>query len=98
MSDTIYTMAVVTAKDGRMDELKSVLATLTEETRKEAGAIEYFFFNDRNDPNTFISYEKWTNAEEEDKHWHTPHLKSAVEQLNDILVGNPIIYKGAQIT
>jgi quinol monooxygenase YgiN len=98
MSDTFYTMAVVTAKDSRIDDLKSVLATLTEETRKEAGAIEYLFVHDQKDPNTFISYEKWANAEEESKRWHTPHLESAIEQLNDILVGNPIIYKGSQIT
>ena len=46
MNANVYTIAVLTAKEGRLDDLKSVLEALAEETRKESGAVEYFFIHD----------------------------------------------------
>ncbi len=98
MSENIYTIAVLTAKAGHLDDLKSVLEALAKETRKESGAMEYFFIHDEShNPNTIVSYEKWENADEEGKHWNTPHLTSALEQLKDILDGEPAIHKGPKI-
>ena len=98
MSDNIFTIAVLKAKDGRLDDLKSTLEQLAEETRKETGAVEYFFVHDTNhDPNTIVSYEKWQNQEEEAKHWQTPHLKNAIGEMKDILDGEPVIHRGPQI-
>ena len=97
MSDNLYTIAELTAQDGKLDELKAILTDLAQETRKEAGAVEYFFILDQSKGNTILSYEKWTNADEEGKHWETPHLTSAIEKLKDVLEGNPVIHKGHQI-
>ena len=98
MSDNIYTIAILKAKEGRLDDLKNTLSILAAETRKEAGAIEYFFVQDQNyDPNTIVSYEKWQDAEQEAQHWQTPHLKEAIEKMKDILDGEPIIHKGVKI-
>ena len=98
MSERIYTIAVLTAKEGRLDDLKSVLEALARETRKEWGAIEYFFIQDGNhNPNTIVSYEKWENVNEEGRHWKTPHLTKAMEQLKDILDGEPAIHRGLKV-
>ena len=98
MSQNIYTIAVLKAKPGRLGDLKSTLEALAAETRMEPGAQEYFFIQDENvDSDTILSYERWENAEEERKHWETPHLNRALEQLGDILAGPPAIYKGFQI-
>ncbi|MGK7930826.1 MAG: putative quinol monooxygenase [Microcystaceae cyanobacterium] len=98
MSETIYTIALLKAKEGCLDDLKNILSALATETRKESGAIEYFFVQDSNhDPNTIVSYEKWQNATEEAKHWQTPHLKKAIETMKDILDGEPIIHKGFKV-
>ena len=98
MSKNIYTIAVLKAKPGRLQDLKSTLGALASETRKEAGAQEYFFIQDENvDTDTILSYERWENAEEESKHWETPHLNKALEELGNILDGDPIIYKGFQV-
>lgn len=95
MSKNIYTIAILKAKPGRLHDLKATLETLATETRKEPGAQEYFFIQDENvDSNTILSYERWENAEEEQKHWETPHLNEAIKQLGDILDGDPVIYKG----
>ena len=98
MNENIYTIAVLKAKEGRIGDLKSTLENLAEETRKEAGAVEYFFVHDENhDNNTIISYEKWINANEEAKHWETPHLNNAISKLKDILDGDPIIHRGPKV-
>lgn len=98
MSKNIYTIAVLKAKPGRLDDLKSTLETLAAETRKELGAQEYFFIQDEaHDTNTILSCERWENSEEESKHWQTPHLNKALEQLGDILDGDAIIHKGRRI-
>jgi len=98
MADEIYTIAVLKAKEGRVEDLKAVLSKLAEETRKEAGAQEYFFVHDENyDPNTILSYERWTNATEEGKHWETPHLKQALSSLGDILAGDAVIHRGPRV-
>ena len=66
MNENFYTIAVLTAKEGRLDDLKSVREALAKETRKESGAIEYFFIHDEHhNPNTIVSYEKWENVIEE---------------------------------
>ena len=75
MSENIYTIAILKAKEGCLGDLKDILSVLATETRKEPGAIEYFFVQDVNhDPNTIVSYEKWQNTQEEAQHWQTPHL------------------------
>lgn len=95
MNAHFYTIAVLTAKEGRLSDLKATLETLAQETRKEPGALKYFFVHDQNhDANTIVSYEKWKNAEEEYKHWKTPHLVHAIKQLENILDGAPVIHKG----
>ncbi len=98
MSRNIYTIAVLKAKPGRLDELKSTLGALVAETRKELGAQEYFFIQDEShDSNTILSYERWENAAEESKHWKTPHLNKALDPLADVLEGDAIIHKGFKI-
>lgn len=98
MSNPIYTFAVLRAKEGRLEDLKSALETLAQETRQETGVIEYLFVQDENhDPNTILSYEKWQSSEEEAKHWQTPHLKQAITTLKDLLDGDPIIHRGYPI-
>ena len=97
MSSHLYTIAELTAREGKLDELKTILTDLATETRKEAGAIEYFFILDQKKANTILSYEKWTNPAEEGAHWETQHLTTAIENMKDVLEGNPVIHKGHQI-
>ena len=98
MSNNIYTIAVLKAKPGRLEDLKATLEALASETRKEPGAQEYFFIQDEShDTDTIVSYERWENADEEQKHWQTPHLTKALKQLDDILDGGPVIHRGFKI-
>ena len=94
----IYTIAVLKAKPGRLDDLKAVLTTLAAETRQEPGAVEYVFIQDQaHDENTIVSYEKWADAAQEAGHWKTPHLRSAIKQMKNVLDGDPVIHRGPRI-
>jgi quinol monooxygenase YgiN len=98
MSKNVYVVAELTAQEGKFEEMIKIFEELAEETRKEKGAVEYFFIEDQTKPNTILSIEKWENADEEAKHWETPHLNKALENATKILVDNKaIIHKGLQV-
>ena len=96
MSDQIFTVVKLKAKFGKLEELKSVISTLTKETRKEAGVLEYLIVEDAMQPNTIFSIEKWQSADAESKHWETTHLQHALSQLGELLEEEASISKGYQ--
>lgn len=97
MTEKIYTIAVLPAVQGKIDVLLDHLETLAKQTRKEAGCIEYGFYQNQSNPNVVLSYEVWQDAEAEAAHWRTPHLMSAIAAFKHILDGKPTIYKGPRI-
>ncbi len=97
MSEKLYTVAVLKAQTGKSDELVAVLEELAKQTRQEAGALQYGFYRNQEDPNIILSFEEWQDADVEAAHWKTPHLTSAIKKFKDILDGEPTIYKSRQI-
>ncbi len=97
MSEKLYTIAVLKAQTGKSDELVAVLEELAKQTRQEAGALQYGFYRNQEDPNIILSFEEWQDGDVEAAHWKTPHLTSAIEKFQDILDGEPTIYKSRQI-
>ncbi len=51
MSEKLYTVAVLKAQTGKFDELVAVLEELAKQTRQEAGALQYGFYRNQEDPN-----------------------------------------------
>ncbi|NER08209.1 MAG: antibiotic biosynthesis monooxygenase [Okeania sp. SIO3C4] len=98
MNEKVFVVVELVAQDGKFQEMKGILEELAQETRKETGVLEYFFIEDQTKPNTMLSIERWENAQEETKHWETPHLKKALEKVTKILVDNKaIVHKGLKI-
>lgn len=97
MHRNVYTIAVLPAKAGMIDELLAELKTLAAATRKEAGCIEYGFYRDAADSNTILSFERWVDQSAEDTHWQTPHLKHAIDAMDRLLATKPQIYKTSKI-
>ena len=97
MTEKLYTIAVLPAAEGKIVALIDHLKKLAEQTRREAGCIEYSFYHDQGNPNVVLSYELWPHTEAEAEHWNTPHLTSAIEAFKHILDGEPTIYKGHRI-
>ena len=97
MAEKIFVTAVLTAADGKVDDLLSILRDLTIETRKEAGSIEYGFVQDSNNSNVILAREEWRDATSEAAHWETEHLKTALGKFDGILGAEPQIFKGYKV-
>ena len=97
MGEKLYTIAILKAKNNKLNEMLAVLEELARHTRQEVGSLQYGFYQSQELPNIVLSFEEWQDADVEDKHWKTPHLMSAIEAFQDILDGDPIVYKGSQI-
>lgn len=97
MKNNLYTIAVLTAKDGRLDELLGTLTTLANATRQEHGCIEYGFYRDESNRNAVLSFERWVDADAESAHWNTQHLGDALQQLESILEEKPTVFKAMKV-
>ena len=97
MHENIYTIAVLPAKEDSVDDLLNMLQSLAHATRQEHGCIEYGFYRDSADTNCVLSFERWVDQASEDAHWQTPHLKQAIEAMDDLLATQPQIFKTQKV-
>lgn len=78
---------VVTAhpKPERAEELRRLLLSFVEPTRREPGCLEYHFHEDRDEPGVFVFYEAWRSRADLDAHLALPHLVDFWEHRMDYL-------------
>lgn len=84
-----YVIPVFKAKPGHADELEQLLAVLQTASRRDDGCIDYTVIIDEQDRNTFLLYEKWTDADAMVLHNEKQHvvdfLASAAEHMAEPL-------------
>jgi len=85
MPNTIRIVATLTAKEGKADDLKELLAGLVEPTRDETGNLDYVLMQNEENPNEFCFVEKWANADCFEAHFNSEHIKAASALLSDYL-------------
>jgi len=82
MSDVrITVVAHVRAKAGKEEELKKVMLSLIEPTRKEAGCLRYELYQNTEDAADLTFVEDWESDAALDAHMQTPHFLAAVAQI-----------------
>jgi quinol monooxygenase YgiN len=91
MAATVHVLARFTAMAGKEQTLKAVLTALVPPTRRELGCYQYDLLVDANDPRQFCFVERWDDAAALDQHLETPHLKKALEQIQDLVEVPPDI-------
>ncbi|RPH25533.1 antibiotic biosynthesis monooxygenase [Buttiauxella warmboldiae] len=90
MSDnTLSIIAVLKAKEGQRDNLKSALQALVLPTRQEAGCLDYALFQLEETPDVFYVRESWKGQEALDTHIALPHFQAFVQQM-DALLAEPL--------
>ena len=67
-------LAQITARPGKEGLVKTELTKLIENTRNEAGCLQYDLHQDNEDPCFFVFYENWESRELWQKHMNAPHL------------------------
>jgi len=86
MSDnTLSIIAVLKAKTGQRDNLKSALQALIVPTRKEDGCLDYALFQLQETPDVFYVRESWKGQEALDVHIALPHFQAFVQQMDSLL-------------
>ena len=89
---SIYLTVIVKAKLEHHPEIKTLLYSLPELSKKEEACIEYDVHQSIDDENTFILNEKWKTLEGLSLHNEQAYSKEFFASF-DKLQENPIIYR-----
>jgi quinol monooxygenase YgiN len=79
----ITVVASLQAKPGREAELKHLLQSLLEPTRKERGCLQYELHVSPTQPEKFLFLETWASQEALDAHLKSPHLTAALPHATE---------------
>ena len=63
------------AKDGHIAQLKHLLGTMVDASRKEVGCLKYDIFQIEKNPKKFIVIESWENEDALEGHKNSDHYK-----------------------
>ncbi|MBY0007505.1 MULTISPECIES: putative quinol monooxygenase [Priestia] len=84
MSEIIIN-AILQAKPGKEEELRSELVKVIEPSREEKGCIQYTLHQDTDKAGTFVFYEKWKSKEDVEAHIETPHYQQYRQQTEPLI-------------
>ncbi|MEG4021869.1 putative quinol monooxygenase [Microcoleus sp. S13C4] len=88
---TLRVVARLAAFPDKVAELKSLLLSIMEPTRKEQGCIKYELLQNQADPTDFTFVEEWESADLLELHLGSTHIQDAVQKLDGLAVGSPDI-------
>ncbi|MEV1005766.1 putative quinol monooxygenase [Streptomyces sp. NPDC049881] len=88
MSQPFTLVGSARPKPERAEELKQLLLSFVEPTRKEAGCLEYHFHEDSEEPGLFWFYEAWRSKADLEAHLALPHMQAFWETRLDYLQGD----------
>jgi quinol monooxygenase YgiN len=85
----ITVLALIKAGAGKEEQLRLVLESLIEPTRREAGCINYDLHRREDDQAVFMFYENWSSREAWEKHMETDHLRGFKDKAAELLAEAP---------
>lgn len=85
-----YVSATIMAKDGREDELETVLAGVVADVRAEEGCIRYDLHKS-DYGNVFFFYEIWESPAHLAGHGKAPHMAAMREASAELVAGEPVV-------
>ncbi|NJM60334.1 MAG: antibiotic biosynthesis monooxygenase [Oscillatoriales cyanobacterium RU_3_3] len=88
---TLRAVARLTAFPDKVEELKSLLLSIIEPTRQEAGCIQYELLQNQADPTDFTFVEEWETKALLDAHLASTHIQDALRKLEGLATAPPDI-------
>jgi quinol monooxygenase YgiN len=85
----IRVVAHLQASPGKEQQLRAVLLSLLEPTRRESGCREYRLYQNTQDDRAFVFVEEWDDDAALDTHLQAPHLQAAIAEMQDLVAGPP---------
>ena len=84
MSRPIKVVAVLTARPGRADDLKTLLEGLIAPSRAETGNLRYDLWQDQADSTRFVLDELYTDDAAVTAHRETAHFQAYLARIGDL--------------
>jgi|Transcript_30868 quinol monooxygenase YgiN len=78
-------VAIILAKDGKVDKLKSELERRVSISRREPGCRRYDLHVDNVTPGKFMTYETWVTKEHWQRHMQTDYMKELILMSDDLM-------------
>ncbi|WP_425400308.1 putative quinol monooxygenase [Aeoliella sp.] len=92
MDERLHVIAVLNVKAERLGEAVDLLRALAPPSREEPGCIAYYFVQDTSNSSVILSTETWRDQQAFQEHIASEHFVSTLEQLQPLLVTQPIIH------
>lgn len=89
--DTVRVVARIKARPERVAEVRALLESLIEPTRREPGCVRYELLQNRNDPTDFTFVEEWESDPTFASHAASEHIREVGPMLRGKLAEPPDI-------
>src|SRR5262245_33557773 len=84
MSTPVNVVAILVARPGKTEELRTLLAGMVGPSRGEQGNLKYNLWQDKADPGRFVLEERYVDDAASAAHHTTPHFKNYLSRVNDL--------------
>jgi quinol monooxygenase YgiN len=85
-----FTLVVaLTVKEGQGKQFEELFKPAIAATRKEKGCIAYDLNRDLAEPTKYFVYERWQSVAALAEHLESPHIKTLLSKVGDVLAGAP---------
>ncbi len=91
IDSSLRVIAYAKAKIDQVEQVREILITLVDATRRESGCLNYELLQNHADPTDFVFVERWASPAAEQAHFMTPHLLAVLQQLTGLLASEPKI-------
>ena len=84
MTNTVKVVAILTARPGKADALRTLLDGMLEPSRAEAGNLRYDLWQDQSEPGRFYLDELYADGAAVAAHRATPHFQAYLTAIGDL--------------
>lgn len=89
----IIVAGTVPIRPEKRDEAARAATEMAKATQQEEGCLEYHFYSNVEDPDTFLVFERWQSEEALAAHFETTHMAEFRKKLPNLVSGAGEIYK-----
>jgi quinol monooxygenase YgiN len=90
--ELLTVVATITAKPDKVEDVRDLLLSIIEPTRKEDGNVAYTLHQGHDDPTVFVFYEVWTGTDKLAAHLGSPALTTGLKALGELCTAPPAIH------
>jgi quinol monooxygenase YgiN len=95
---SLYLTAIIKAKPGQAERMKSLLLELTTASREEEACLQYDLHQSTTAAELFIFHEEWADREGFDLHNSQAHIAKFIKASQDIIDGQVLLHQTEKIS